>query len=351
MAQASTSGVRIRGLATAVPARRFHNVDDTVGFPPAEVRKVVAMAGVTERRVAGPDTCSTDLCVAAVDALLGDLAWDRQSIDGLIFVTQTPDYIMPSSSCVLQSRLGLSTTCAAFDVGLGCSGYVYGLWLAASLIRSGGLRRVLLLHGETPTHYAADDDRAVALLFGDAGSATALERDDRADAPAWHFTLGTDGSGAGDLIITAGGFRDRFAADPRAHAVTMNGANVFNFTIAVLPPLIADTLRLAGRTADDVDAFVFHQSNRFIIEHVAGACALPAGKVPLVLDRFGNPGGPSVPLAITQGVPAAADPARTRALTLMLLGYGVGLSWAAGLVVLEPGVPVLHVDCPAAAAP
>lgn len=345
MAQSSAHGVRIRGLATAVPARRFHNQNDTVGIPPAEVRKVVAMAGVTERRVAGPDVCSSDLCFAAADALLADMGWDRPSIDGLIFVTQTPDYIMPSSSCLLQARLGLSTACAAFDVGLGCSGYVYGLWLAASLVKSGGLRRVLLLHGETPTHYAADDDRAVALLFGDAGSATALERDDRPDSPPWHFTLGTDGHGAGDLIIRGGGFRDRFAADPRAHAVTMNGANVFNFTIAVLPSLIADTLRLAGRNADDVDYFVFHQSNRFIIEHVAGSCGLPAAKVPLVLDRYGNPGGPSVPLTITQGVPAAADPARTQALTLMLLGYGVGLSWAAGLVVLEPGIAVRHVDC------
>jgi 3-oxoacyl-[acyl-carrier-protein] synthase-3 len=269
------------------------------------------------------------------------VAWPRSTIDGLVMVTQTPDYFMPSSSCVLHKRLGLSEACAAFDLGLGCSGYVYGLWLAAMMLRSGNLRRVLLLHGETPTHYAGETDRAVSLLFGDAGSATALERDDSSEPPSWSFCLHTDGSGYEDLIVNAGGFRDRFSANAGDHHVRMNGAKVFNFTIKVVPPLIADTLRLSGRTIEEVDYFVFHQSNRFIINHLVNTCGLEPARVPLVLDRFGNSGGPSLPLTLTQAIGAMTVP---RPLTVMLLGYGAGLSWGSALLSLPPGVAVRHVE-------
>jgi 3-oxoacyl-[acyl-carrier-protein] synthase-3 len=207
------------------------------------------------------------------------------------------------------------------------------------MVKSGGLRRVLLLHGETPTRYAGETDRAVSLLFGDAGSATALERDDGA-AP-WHFTLHTDGSGYEDLIIKAGGFRDRFNRDDASHCVHMNGANIFNFSIKVIPPLIADTLRLAALTTDDVDYFVFHQSNRFIIDHLINTCGLSRDRVPMVLDRFGNSGGPSLPLTVTQGIGTAAG---TRPLTVMLLGYGAGLSWGASLLSLPEGIAIRHVE-------
>lgn len=341
MAQSIINGVSIRGVASAVPAAVFNNMRDTTAFPKEEVRKVVAMAGVVERRIAGEGICSTDLCVDAAEALLAAVSWPRDSVDGLIMVTQTPDYFMPSSSCVAHSRLGLSGHCAAFDVGLGCSGYVYGLWLAAMMLQSGGLKRVLLLHGETPTRYAGTGDRAVSLLFGDAGSATAVERDNRPDTAPWHFTLHTNGSGYEDLIVPAGGFRDRFCADTAAHYVRMNGANVFNFSITVIPPLIADTLLLAQRTAEDVDYFVFHQSNKFIIEHLIKTCHLRPERVPMVLGRYGNAGGPSVPLTITQGIEAAG----VRPLSLMLLGYGAGLSWGAVLLPFPEGTKIRHVEC------
>jgi 3-oxoacyl-[acyl-carrier-protein] synthase-3 len=344
MAQSIINGVSIRGVASAVPAYTFSNVRDTTAFSKEEVRKVVAMAGVVERRIADASICSTDLCVQAAETLLDAISWPRESIDGLIMVTQTPDYFMPSSSCVIHKRLALSDRCAAFDVGLGCSGYIYGLWLAAMMLKSGGLKRVLLLHGETPTRYADHTDRAVSLLFGDAGSATALEGDARPDSPPWHFTLHTDGNGYDDLIVPAGGFRDRFCADRASHFVRMNGANVFNFSIKVIPPLIADTLRLAQRTADDVDYFVFHQSNKFIIEHLINTCGLRREAVPMILDRFGNAGGPSVPLTITQGIGEAAG---RQQLSLMLLGYGAGLSWGAALLPLPEGAAVRHVECDA----
>jgi 3-oxoacyl-[acyl-carrier-protein] synthase-3 len=339
MAQVSIGGATVRGVATAVPPDLYNNLRQATRFPAEEVRKVIAMAGVVERRVADAGTCSTDLCFAAADVLLGALSWPRDSIDGLIMVTQTPDYFMPSSSCVLHHRLGLSDRCAAFDVGLGCSGYVYGLWLAATMLQS-GLKRVLLLHGETPTRYADGGERAVSLLFGDAGSATAIEREEPATATKWHFTLHTDGSGFSDLIVPAGGFRDRFNRDASAHHVHMDGASIFNFSIRVIPPLIEDTLRLAGRTRDEVDYFVFHQSNKFIIEHLVGTCRLPSEKVPLILGRYGNAGGPSLPLTMTQGIPDLPG----RESRVMLLGYGAGLSWGAALLPLGPNVMVQHVE-------
>jgi 3-oxoacyl-[acyl-carrier-protein] synthase-3 len=346
MSQSTISGVSIRGIATSVPERRFDNVADATGFAPDAVRKVVAMAGVAERRIVDGMTCSSDLCFQAAETLLDAVRWQRESIDGLVFVTQTPDYFMPSSSCVLHKRLGLQEHCASFDLGLGCSGYIYGLWLASMMLKAGGLRRVLLLHGETPTRYAFEQDHATSLLFGDAGSATAVERDETDGSTPAFFTLCTDGSGYEDLIVEGGGFRDRFCATPRAHFVKMNGANVFNFTIKVIPPLIRDTLRLANRQVDEIDYYIFHQSNRFILQHLIETCGLPRDRVPVVLDRFGNSGGPSVPLTITQGLTGSLG----RPVSLMLLGYGTGLSWGAALVQLPSDVVIRHVEYPQRAA-
>jgi len=345
MTQARVRAPRILGVATCVPAHRFDNVADTTEFTAEEVRKVVGMAGVSARRVVDGDTCSSDLCFGAAQKLLDELEIDRSTIDVLIMATQTPDYVMPSSSCLLQQRLGLPTSCAAFDLNLGCSAYVYGLWLASSLLASSNYRRILVLNGETPTRYADRADRSVALLFGDAGSATLLERRETGDdAPDWSFVLHTDGAGADDLIIRAGGFRDRFCVDTRQHYVSMNGSGVFNFTIRVIPPLVRDTLALAGVGQDEVDCFVFHQSNRFIMNHLIKKLALPAERAPVILEEFGNTGGPSVPLTITQsGFARPTD----RAAKLMLLGYGVGLSWGAALVVIEPGCRLLHSEWPA----
>jgi 3-oxoacyl-[acyl-carrier-protein] synthase-3 len=344
MSQARLPGPRIAGIATCVPARRFDNITDTTEFAPEEVRKVVGMAGVATRRVADDSTCSSDLCFAAADRLLEELACDRSTIDVLIMATQTPDYFMPSTSCLLQQRLGLSTSCAAFDLNLGCSAYVYGLWLAATLLATPNHRRVLLLNGETPTRYADRADRSVALLFGDAGSATLLERRPGSDEQAdWFFVLHTDGAGYEDLIIPAGGFRDRFNADPRQHCVAMNGSNVFNFTIRVIAPLIRDTLQAAATGKDEVDYFILHQSNRFIMNHLVKKVGLAPEKVPIILEHFGNTGGPSVPLTITQG---RLERPVGRSLRLMLLGYGVGLSWGSAFLTLEPQARIVHTELP-----
>ena len=340
MAIVRTSGARIAGICTSVPSRKFDNIADTAEFTAQEVRKVTGMAGVLSRRMAGESVCSSDLCVAAAQQLLNSLGWEPASIDALIMVTQTPDYLLPSTSCIIQRRLGLGDHCAAFDLGQGCSGYPYGMWLAAMMLQSGGIRRALVLHGETPTRFTDKNDRSVALLFGDAGSATALEADP-ASSKGWHFVLHSDGNGFDSIIVEAGGFRNRSNADPRKHCVAMDGAQVFNFTIQRVPPLIDETLAAAKLCADDVDYFIFHQSNQFIIKHLCAKQGLPAEKVPMTLKHFGNTGGVSLPLTITDGGLIRPE---NRPLKLMLLGYGVGLSWASALLELDSNAVLERVE-------
>ncbi len=340
MAKMQIMGVSVKAICTCVPSERFDNLKDTSEFSKDEVRKVTAMAGIHARRVADELTCSSDLCETAANRALEMAGWERESVDALIMVTQTPDYFMPSTSCVLHQKLGLSDNCAAFDVGQGCSGYPYGLWLAAMMLQS-GMKRVLLLHGDTPARYTDKSDRAVSLLFGDAGSATAIESTENSNSGKWSFILQTDGSGYKDLIIEAGGFRDRFSTEQRKHFVTMNGANVFNFTIKRVPGLVKDTLALAGKTADEIDYFIFHQANQFIIKHLVSKLELPEEKIPLILKEYGNTGGVSLPLTLTVG---NLERPSDRPLNLMLLGYGAGLSWGSALVELEPDAPILNID-------
>lgn len=341
MAATHARRVRIAGVATCTPASRFDNLADTSAFTREEVRKVVGMAGVSARRLADESTCSSDLCTAATRQLLESLGWEPESIDVLIMVTQTPDYLLPSTACVIHGELGLSEQCAAFDVGLGCSGYPYGLWLASMMLQNGHFKRVLLLHGETPGRFSDKGDRSVSLLFGDAGSATALEHVAVDGADDFFFLLHTDGKGFEDMIIEAGGFRKRFSDDPRDYCVKMRGANIFNFSINRVPTLIRDTMEYSRSSMDDIDCFVFHQSNQFIIRHIMNKLGIPASKVPLTLKEFGNTGGPSVPLTMTCG-----DFARPtdRPMRMMLLGYGVGLSWGAALITLDAEALLRHID-------
>jgi 3-oxoacyl-[acyl-carrier-protein] synthase III len=340
MAVVKTPACTVRAVCSSVPARAFDNLAETTAFDPKEVEKVVRMAGVRRRYVASDRICSSDLCAAAAKRLLDQLGWEPESIDALIFVTQTQDYLLPSTSCLVQHWLGLPDTCAAFDVGLGCSGYPYGIWLASMMLTTGGLKRVLMLHGETPTRFSDKSDRSVALLFGDAGSATALEATADPSEEPWWFSLHTDGSGWKDLIIEGGGFRNRFPEDPRKNFVSMNGAGIFNFAIKCVPTVIEETLTASATDRDAIDYFVLHQSNLFIMRHLAQKMKIPQEKVPLSIQEFGSAGGPSVAVTLTQG--GLSRPA-DRALRLLLVGYGVGLSWGTALISLPPDALLDHI--------
>jgi 3-oxoacyl-[acyl-carrier-protein] synthase-3 len=299
----------------------------------------MAMAGVRYRHVVEPGITSADLCFEASLRLLEQLDWARESITGLILVTQTPDYFLPSSSCMVHKWLGLSDQCAAFDVGMGCSGYPYGLYLAATMLKGGGHQRILMLHGETPSRFTSPDDHATTLLFSDVGSATAIELVESSREPAF-FCLQTDGQGYDALILPGGGFRDRTPSNPRDLFLYMDGAGGFNFTIKRVPKLIQDLLEFASLAVDDVDWYLFHQSNRFIMKHLAKKCGLPEERVPFVLEQFGNSGGASVALAFTQGVAGSGR----RDCRVMTVGYGVGLSWAAAIVQFPADAALVHLD-------
>ena len=326
-------GARLAGVVSAVPSTEFDNVRDTQQFDAMEVKKVVALAGVKARRVSDGSLCSSDLCLVAARNLLKGLAWLPDSIDALIFVTQSPDYFLPGSSSLMHRDLGLRHGCLAFDVGLGCSGYPYGLWLANMMIQTGSAKRVLVLHGDTPSLFTDKEDRSTYLLFGDGGTATAIESTN--EDTEWGFCLHTDGTGCNDLIIPGGGFRMPQSENRRDLKLQMNGPNLFNFTVLRVPEVINETLELMKCGVDAVDVFFFHQSNQFIMKHIAKKCGLDLAKVPLTLEKFGNIGGASVPLTMTHYL---AENTLTSKIKVMLLGYGVGLSWGAAFIELDAQV-------------
>ncbi len=341
MAGGVVEQVRIAGIASAVPKRVLTLEDDARVFGAAEIERISQNIGVRSRHVVEQSTCTSDLCYAAADRLLDELGWQRGSVDALIFVTQTPDYFMPATACVLQDRLKLPTSCASFDVNQGCAGYVYGLWIGGQLARS-GCRRLLLLVGDTTSRLVSPRDRNVTSLFGDAGTATALEY--ASDAARMCFELGADGSGYKHLTVPAGAFRqphsprsaertERTGGNVRSDEdLFMDGAEVFTFVLREVPRLVQSILTAAETTIADVDAFVFHQANRFMLGHLTKRLKLPPERVAMGLAEYGNTSSASIPLAITT---EWREPLRDRQQRMLLAGFGAGFSW--GAAVLECG--------------
>lgn len=341
MTATRTVGVRIAGLATAVPDRVRTASDDAELFGAEEIQRVVKNTGVTRRSVAD-HLCTSDLCAAAVDRLLPALDWSRESIDVLVLVTQTPDYPSPATACLLQNRLGLGRGVAAFDVNLGCSGYTYGLWLVASLLSASKLRRGLLLAGDTVSRAAAPTDRAVVPLFGDAGSVTALEYDET--APPFTSVFGTDGSGGIHLHTLAGAAKHPITAPDleetlRRDGVTrsnqhtyMNGAEVLTFAIQSVPAMIKELCAAAAWSEADVDHYVFHQASRFMLKNVGRCSRIPPQKLVIGLDGYGNTSSASIPVALNDQLLGL----RERSARVVLGGFGIGWSWCANAIELGP---------------
>lgn len=343
MASARVSGVRIAGIANAVPEEVAVNTDSIEIFGEQIVRRINETTGIEQRYVASPEICTSDLCQVAIDQLLTDLSWEHDDIDLLVFVSQTPDYVLPATACVLHGKLGLSPHCVAFDVNLGCSGYVYGLWIASQLMQSGNFKRGLLAVGDTISKMVAPEDRASALLIGDAGSVTALERDEQ--AADMIFNLGTDGTGAENLIVPAGGFRNPTTDETQQRSerekknirsdndVFMDGTKVFTFTLREVPKTIRSVLDDIGWEIDDVDTFVMHQANRFILNHLAKRMDIPEDKFVICMKDFGNTSGASIPIAITETL---KENLSDQSQKLVLSGFGVGWSWASVALTCGP---------------
>lgn len=334
---AGSTGSAIRGIAAAVP-RGVVGPADVREELKAIAQKIAATTGVRSRRVGPEALTASDLSFAAALRLLEELEWDPACVDGLVFMSQTPDYLLPATACVLHGKLSLRTDSLAFDVNLGCSAYPYGLSIVDSMIRAGVGRRWLLLVGDTIHRLTNPDDQSVAHLFGDAGSATALEATGGAtEAGLFAFQFGTDGSGWHHLQVAAGGLRHRLPARagaasfpsspelPHPECLYMDGGEIFNFALQRVPALVRRVLEASAWTAEEVDYFVFHQANGFLLEHLGRKLRIPREKMPLTIGEFGNTSGVSLPLTIAQCV---AREARVKSLKVVAVGFGVGYSWA-----------------------
>lgn len=342
MATGTLKNVEIKGIACAVPDRIVNNAEYNDVFGEESVNKFINMTGVKTRHIAIDEQCTSDLCYVATIKLMEKLKWEPSSIDALILITQTPDYAVPATACVLQHRLGLSEDCIAFDVNLGCSAYVYGIWLAASMISTNNLKRVLLLVGDTSNYGINQNDSATAMIFGDGGSATALEWSEGKDIK---FLLKTKGSGYRNIIVPAGHARGRSKAniDSSEYELAMNGSVIFTFTITDVYRTIKSFMAQNDIDLNDIDMYVFHQANLFILEHLAKKLNLPKDKVPVSIDKYGNTSGESIPVTL---VDALGDEESGGLMKLLLCGFGIGLSWGCIYIEMDKSIclPMIYTN-------
>ena len=334
MAFTRIRNVAVRGIAACVPDRIEYN-RDFKGLSAEKLEQYIKTVGVHERRCAVHDgsLCTSDLCYESAYKLIERLGWEKEEIKLLLFVSHTRDYKLPSTACILQHRLGLSKETMAFDIPLGCSGFVYGIGVAASIMQSGNMRKGLLLVGNTQSVYASPEDKSTKLLFGDAGAAVALEYDETADDILCHYQ--TDGSGYESLIVPDGGCRNPFNDQSsvyeefdegirrtRLHE-KMDGAAVFQFAFFSVPKSLKALMKQYELTADDVDCLLLHQANKFMTDGIAKKMKFAPDKVPSNIDRFGNTSGASIPLLMVTELGQRLETERLRHLSC---GFGVGLS-------------------------
>ena len=342
MALLEYDGVGISALSAAVPHTVINNYKYTQYFPEEQVKEVVDKVGIYERRFADEKTCSSDLCFAAAERLIADNNISRAEIDLLVFLSQTPDYRMPATSILLQERLGLSHSTIAFDITLGCSGFIYGLSVVYALMQQKGLRKALLLDGETRSKVYSPKDRRSAFLFGDGGVAALIERDEKFGKS--YFSLNSDGS-RGDLImIKGGGYRHPSSIETLKERVVdeygnirndeqgyMQGADVFNFVIREIPKDIKKVLEYTGLKAASLDYYIFHQANNFINSYLAKKLKLDISKIPSTISKYGNTSSVSVPLTIVSELQGQFNTPKK----LLLSAFGVGMTWATGVITLD----------------
>lgn len=327
------SNAKIVAISACVPNRARDVSSFSEIFSSEAISKIIRSTGIEEILTSNSLTAA-DLCYAAAKELFDQEAVHQDEVDTLIFVSQTGDYILPASSCMLQEKLGLSKDTAAFDISLGCSGYTYGLWVAMSAVSSGASKCVLLLVGDTISKLAHPSDKSVRPIFGDAGSATVIKYDSSVQATP--FVVGTDGAGWNKLIVEQGGFRNPSDSHIESQisnhpgSLYMDGAAVFSFTLNVVPNLVADLHQAVSDC--DISHYVFHQANEFMLRHLQRKIGIADEKFVVELKNFGNTSCASIPLAIAA---RSKNCAATVKGNVLLAGFGVGLSWAGCVVDLS----------------
>jgi len=343
MARSHFNGIAIRGIACAVPKNKVNNLTDHKFCPEDERAKIVTLTGINEYRKAALDICCSDLCEVSAKSLLQRLNIDPDSIEAIIFVTMTPDYRAPSTACILQDKLGCTTSTVAFDIIMGCSGFVVGLYTACNLIQGGGLKRVLLLAGDTQSKLCHEQDKNVVFILGDGGSATLIEATGLSD-DSIVIELMTDGSRFDKLFVPAGGFRCpsteltrevKEQADGGLRAqdnIYMDGMEIFKFSSIDVAKSIERFMELGHLSVENIDFLILHQANKFMNDKIAKKIKFPMEKVPYSLAFYGNTGPASIPLTIVYNYNGMIPPERNRCL---LSGFGIGLSWGIVDIVLN----------------
>lgn len=325
----------IKAISYYLPDKVVSNEQLVMEFPEWSVEKIAKKVGIDERHIAADDETAGDMACKAAERLIVENDIDRGTIDFVLLCTQSPDYFMPSTSCLIQNRLGLSTRCGAFDFNLGCSGYEYGLAVAKGLIASGIAKNILLLTAETYTKHLHPKDKGNRTIFGDGASASLISTD--GFAMIGEFALGTDGSGFDRLIRKTGGMRhiqplDDFRQDENGAPLSsdhlfMDGKAIFDFTSDVVPPMVEEALRKNGLSKDDVGLFVFHQANKYMINYLRKLMRIDKDRFYVFMERVGNTVSSTIPIALCE----ARKEGRLRG-NVVLAGFGVGLSYGATIL-------------------
>jgi 3-oxoacyl-[acyl-carrier-protein] synthase-3 len=332
MAFITYKGVGIKAISACVPPKKMYNKDLGYLISEEEIEKTIHSIGIHEKRYAEADVCASDLCYKAAQKLMEDNQIDVNSIDMLLFLSQTPDYKIPATSPILQERLGLPTTVACLDLSLGCSGYVYALSTAYAYASVEGINRVLLLVGETFSKIVSPYDKVNAPLYGDAGTATLVEKGDFENS---YFQLMSDGKGKDTVILPAGECRipsskenlevvEKEEGNKRSdHQIFMDGMDVFNFALQVVPKSIKEVLSKINIPLAEIDYLVFHQANQFMTDFFVKRLKFQSDKVPYCMNRFGNTSSASIPLTIV----AELVEKLKNGDKIVMCGFGAGLSW------------------------
>lgn len=344
MTEAIIKNIKIAGICTVVG-----NITETIRDlehlydDKSKLDRLIKTVGLKKIQKVSENTTSLDLCLAASEKLISGLNIGTQELDALLFVTQTPDHFLPSNAAIAHRKLSLAKNCACFDINQGCAGYVYGLWIASSLMASGSFNKVLLLVGDTMSRAVNQRDKSSRPLFGDSGTATLLEK--KKQASNSYFALNTDGSGNDAIIIPAGGFRhpksdltsiEKEDNDGNVRSMLnlyMNGPKVLNFAVSRVPHSVKRILKLSGLDENEIDFYIFHQANRYVIEKIVNKLKLNSEKVPRnTVGNYGNQGPASIPSTICD---ALSDEVQNYNKKILLCGFGTGFSWASAILDLN----------------
>lgn len=328
----------IQGISYYLPEKILTNIQLAEEFPEWSAEKIASKIGINQRHIAAEYETATDMAVCAAENLFLEYNINKSIIDFVLLCTQSSDYILPSSACLIQQRLGLGIHCGAFDFNLGCSGYEYGLAIAKGFIVSGIAKNILLLTAETYTKYIHPKDKGNRTIFSDGATATYVSTSGFAEIG--EFTLGTDGSGAEQLIVTSGGARHKqayndliYTEDGTLHSkdfLYMDGGAIFNFTADVVPQMVEDVLIKNRLKQENISLFVFHQANKYMINYLRKLLNIDKDKFYICMENVGNTVSSTIPIALCE-----AQKEGKLYGNVLLAGFGVGLSW---------GATILHID-------